>query len=189
MLSLQPGRSNKRQRQKRDIDFWDEPLPEPKVKNKPKPEAPVEAEQKEVDGVLASDWVGVAGVDFFEDSRARSAHVTMPSAIGTQSFIFPVCHDQGLYGKILEVQSARRSTEPILANASIRDVIRNEGALQGVGGLRKRREKSKTGAAKNEEEEDEPEATDSEDEDTGATWPGLEELLPVHSTKDFLNFM
>ena len=191
----QPTNPENLKRRKRNIDYWDEPLPDPKIKNKAKPTPP--ATDKDIDGVPIADWVGVAGVDFFEDSRARSAHVAQPHAIGTQNFIFPVCHDSALYGKILDVQGARRSMEPVLANATIQNVIRNEGALQGVGALRKRRRDKKQSASRkkggdNDEDDeddaadDEPEATDSEDEDTGAAWPGLDELLPVHTTNDFL---
>ncbi|KAG7368785.1 hypothetical protein IV203_031528 [Nitzschia inconspicua] len=185
-------------RRKRDVDYWDEPLPEPKIKNKP-PSQPRRddgmPQEKEVDGVKIGDWVGVAGVDFFPDSRSRSAHVTMPTAIGTQSFLFPVCHDAGLYGKILDIQSARRSLEPLLADTTIRDVIRNEsGTLRSQRRRETKRQKPKTsnataGAAsgdEDEEEDDEPEETDSEDDELGAVWPGLEGLLPVHTTKDFL---
>jgi hypothetical protein len=204
---------NLRGRRQRDVDYWDEPLPEPKIKNKPPP-SPSEEErrrqkeglpqEKVIDGVKISDWVGVAGIDFFADSRARRAHVAMPAAIGTQSFLFPVCHDAALYGKILDIQSARRSLEPLLANATIRDVVRNES-----GSLRKRRRETnkrkpksnsggdgggtEAGAASGEDddevEDDEREATDSEDDEMGAAWPGLEELLPVHTTKDFLRSM
>ncbi|KAL3918561.1 MAG: hypothetical protein SGILL_004177 [Bacillariaceae sp.] len=196
-------------RRKRNVDYFDEPLPEPKIKNNNRgaTAAAPTTTNKDIDGVPIGDWVGVAGVDFFEETRARSAHVAPPHAIGTQSFIFPVCHDSALYGKILDVQgAARRSLEPVLANATIRDVIRTEAALQGAGALRKRRRDKKSKLASSssrgrtkgggddddddeddvlDEDEDEPEATDSEDEDTGAVWPGLDELLPAHTTKDF----
>lgn len=193
----------------RDVDYWDEPLPEPKIKGRPTPKPPREdgmPPEKVFDGVTIGDWVGVAGVDFFPESRARSAHITMPAAIGTQSFLFPVCHDAGLYGKVLDIQSARRGLEPLLADTTIRDIIRNEsGALRSQrrreNKTRRNNNKSKASsaaasAASGDEdddlldEEEEPEATDSEDDEMGgAVWPGLEELLPVHTTKDFLKSM
>jgi hypothetical protein len=185
-------------RRRRNVDYWDEPLPEPKIKNKPpRSSSSSTRTDRDIHGVPVGDWVGAAGVDFYRDGRARSAHVAMPHAMGTQSFIFPVCHDSTLYGRILEVQGARRSMEPVLANATVRDVIRTEGALQGAGALRKRRRDKKQQSSskrKGDEDEDdeddaaddEPEATDSEDEGTGAVWPGLDELLPVHTTNDFL---
>jgi hypothetical protein len=201
---------NLKGRRTRVVDYWDEPLPDPKIKNKPPPKQqektalqqtlPEDEEEemvpleKEVDGVKIGDWVGVAGVDFFPDSRARSVHVAMPAAIGTQCFLFPVCHDAGLYGKVLDIQSAKRSMAPLFANATIRDVLRNES-----GALRKRRREAKRkpkghGNGDNEDddlEDDEAEATDSEEEeDAGAAvWPGLEKLLPVHTTKDFIDTM
>lgn len=196
-------------RRQRDVDYWDEPLPEPKIKGRPAPEPPREdglPHEKVFDGVKIGDWVGVAGVDFFSESRARSAHITMPAAIGTQSFLFPVCHDPGLYGKVLDIQSARRGLEPLLANTTIRDIIRNEsGALRSQrrrenktrrNNNNKKKSKASSAAASAAsgdedddllEEEDEPEATDSEDDELGgAVWPGLEELLPVHTTNDFV---
>jgi hypothetical protein len=192
-------------RRSRTVDYWDEPLPDPKIRNKPsrvqqekttlqhtlvgEKEDEVKPLEKEVDGVKIGDWVGVAGVDFFPDSRARSAHVTIPAAIGTQCFLFPVCHDAGLYGKVLDIQGAKRSMAPVLANATIREVIRNESAA-----LRKRRREAKPkprGGGNGDDyddddlEDDDPEDVDSEQDDGAAVWPGLEELLPVHTTKDF----
>lgn len=162
-------------------EFWDEPLPEPKIKNKPV--KATEATGSKFEGVPVDEWVGVAGVDFFEKNRARHAHVTVPSAIGTQSFIFPVCHDVGLYGKLLEVQAARRNLGPLLADPVLQDVVRNESHQQGPGALRKR-EKKTTGDTTNQ-----PEDTDSEGEEGGATWPGLDALLPFHTTADLAQLM
>jgi hypothetical protein len=158
-------------------EFWDEPLAEPKIKGK----APFKESKPKptFQGVPVDDWVGVAGVDFWESSRARKAHVGR--AITTQSFIFPICHDVGLYGRVLEVQTARRSIAPTLVDPVVMEVVRTEGASQGPGALRKR---DKPLTSQNEEETEEPEDTDSEGED-GATWPGLEYLLPVHVLKDF----
>lgn len=179
------GNQRKRSRRRRIRDeFWDEPLPEPKIKNKPTKATEIQGPTYE--GVPVDEWVGVSGVDFFESSRARNAHVSLPSAIGTQSFIFPVCHDVGLYGKVLEVQAARRNIAPLLADPVIQDVLRNEKSLQGPGALRKRDKKRTTAA-----EEDEPEESesDNEPEGFGPTWPGLESLLPLHTTADFAHFL
>mmetsp|Transcript_12315 Transcript_12315/g.24669 ORF Transcript_12315/g.24669 Transcript_12315/m.24669 type:complete len:223 (+) Transcript_12315:564-1232(+) len=191
--------AKKKKRKRRDIDYWDDPLPEPKIKNKPAMEpAALAAEKGEIvyKGVPIGDWVGVAGVDFFEDSRIRSAHVTLPAAVGAQNFIFPVCHDKHLYGKILEIQATRRSMEPILTDSVVMDVIRAETDLQGsLGSFRKRREREEkrkknagdNGAAQ-ESEDDEPEASDFEDEYSSSrrpVWPGLDELLPMHTALDF----
>lgn len=172
--------SRYRKRRRTTDEFWDEPLPEPKIKNKPTKVK--ETRGPKFEGVPVDEWVGVSGVDFFENNRTRNAHVAMPSAIGTQSFIFPVCHDVGLYGKVLEVQAARRTIAPLLADPVIENVVRNEGALQGPGALRKR--EKKRGSRNGEDEE--PEETDSEEEGGGgAAWPGLESVLPFHTTGDF----
>lgn len=192
-----PNFGEKKKRKRRDIDYWDEPLPEPRQKNKPVTETTSsEAGSIIFKGVPITDWVGVAGVDFFEDSRNRNAHVTLPAALGAQNFIFPVCHDKHLYGKILEIQAMRRSMEPILTDSVVMDVIRTETNFQGpLGALRKRREREqkqkKNGgdASVNQESEDEElEASDSEDGYSSSrrpVWPGLDELLPMHTTMDF----
>jgi hypothetical protein len=179
------GSNKQRKRRRRMTDeFWDEPLPEPKIKNKPTKATEIQGPTFE--GVPVDEWVGVSGVDFFESSRARNAHVSLPTAIGTQSFIFPVCHDVGLYGKVLEVQAARRNIAPLLADPVIQDVLRNEKSLQGPGALRKRDKKR---AAAVEEEEPEESESDNEPEGFGPTWPGLESLLPLHTTADFAHFL
>ena len=174
---------------RRGIDeFWDEPLKEPKIKNKTKTKTKTvgeeEEEQKEEGGVPIDEWVGVSGVDFFEKSRIRKAYVSAPSSLTASSFIFPICHDPGLYGRVLEVQRmTRRSIAPILVDPVVKFVVQEEGASHGPGALRKR----DTNVAK-EGEDDEPEDSDSEEEDGahGAAWPGLEEMLPVHVTADFI---
>ena len=86
--------------------------------------------------------------------------------------------------------------EPILTDSVVMDVIRAETNLQGpLGALRKRREREQkrkrsrddTGGTHESEDED-PEATDSEDEYSSSrrpVWPGLDELLPMHTTLDF----
>lgn len=176
-----------RKRRRTTDEFWDEPLPEPKIKNKPTKVK--ETTGPKFQGVPVDEWVGVSGVDFFETNRARNAHVTAPAAIGAHSFIFPVCHDVGLYGRVLEVQAARRTIAPLLVDPVIQDVVRNEANLHGIGTLRKRDKKRKSGAG-GEADDEEPEETDSEDEDGGgATWPGLESLLPIHTTEDFRRFL
>jgi len=192
-----PNFGEKKKRKRRDTDYWDEPLPEPKIKNKPASESiATEPEGIIYEGVPIGDWVGVTGVDFFEDSRIRNAHVALPAAVGAQNFIFPVCHDKHLYGKILEIQATRRLMEPILTDSVVMDVIRAETNLQGpLGALRKRREREKKqkknggdASGAQESEDEEPDATDSEDEYSSSrrpVWPGLDELLPMHTTLDF----
>jgi hypothetical protein len=192
-----PNFGEKKKRKRRSVDYWDEPLPEPKIKNKASSEqTPSEPDGIVFKGVPIGDWVGVAGVDFFEDSRIRNAHVSLPAAVGAQNFIFPVCHDKHLYGKILEMQATRRSMEPVLTDSVVMDVIRAETNLQGpLGASRKHRkrelkQKKSVGDASGaqESDDDEADASDSEDEYSSSrrpVWPGLEELLPMHTSLDF----
>ena len=191
-----PNFGEKKKRKRRDVDYWDEPLPEPKIKNKPRKEPTSWEAGILYKGVPIDDWVGVAGVDFYEDSRTRNAHITLPAAIGAQNFIFPVCHDRNLYGKILEMQAARRSIEPILTDSVVMNLIRAETNLQGpIGALRKRRAREQTqkksggdNGGSQDTDDEEPEATDSEDENFGSrrpVWPGLDAILPIHTTLDF----
>ena len=167
-------------------DFFDEPLKEPKIRNNKtspsKPTTEEESNNKQTDEKerleqqKVDEWVGVSGVDFWEMSRARKTYVSTPTSIGASSFIFPICHDAGLYGRVLEVQRmTRRSIAPILADPLINFVVREEG------GLRKR-DTNASGAG----EDADPEDSNSEEEEgNGAAWPGLDSILPVHMTTDF----
>jgi hypothetical protein len=189
LLSQQQQQQSKQQPQRKrhrsNVEYWDEPLDEPKIRGRPTPNTAV-PEHRLFHGVSIDDWTGVAGVDFFEQTRVRTAHVALPVAIGTQNFIFPVCHDQALYGKILDIQTSRRSIEPVLADPAIQDIMRREGALLGAGALRKRRRAKKMTGGGGGGGEDE---IDSESEELGASWPGLEDVLPLHTTQDFLGFL
>ena len=177
------GRAKKRQKIHRpDCEFWDEPLPEPKIKgvspSKPKKIVP------KFEGVPVDEWCGVAGVDFWETSRSRKAHVAAPAAISTQCFIWPICHDVGLYGKVMDVQSARRSIAPLMVDNVLMDMVEAEGAS-----LRpftsKKRKKDKPNSSNADDDNVEPDEGDAERKDK-ATWPGLEYLLPVHVTKNLM---
>lgn len=151
-------------------DYWDEPLPEPKIRQASK-------ESNETKVVDADEWCGVAGVDFFQDSR-RSAFVSAPlTAIGVQSFVFPVCHDSGLYGRVMEVQAARRNIAPVLMDSTWLDMVNAEGGR--LGSSKNKRPETPANDTEN------PEDTEQEDEENVEeevlpTWPGLESILPVH---------
>eukprot|EP00934_Nitzschia_sp_Nitz4_P002038 Nitzschia sp. Nitz4//scaffold56_size114212//60999//61829//NITZ4_003951-RA/size114212-processed-gene-0.66-mRNA-1//-1//CDS//3329554709//2038//frame0 len=166
-----PEKPNRKRRRTTD-EFWDEPLPQPKIKNKPT--KGTETTGPKYDGVPVDEWVGVSGVDFYQADRARRAHVAVPHAISTQSFIFPVCHDTGLYGKVLEIQAARRTIAPLLVDPVIQNIVKTEGGLQGPGSFRKRKKG----------EEPEEEESDAGGEESNAVWPGLDYLLPVHMGMD-----
>lgn len=223
-----------------DVEWWDEPLPEPKIikraqttvtgngteanqssslffavvyMNNPQAQGDDEKEYALLEDsscrlssrtmVHVDHWVGAAGVDLFEASRSRVALVRMPEAIGVQCFIFPICYDGFLYGKVVQVQASRRAIVPVLVNKTLLDLVQKEGALatRHVPRRKKRKKqglsskKSKvedkdalSGDADLMEDEPEQEEEDEEDEprDDGPTWPGLEFLLPVHALTDTL---
>ena len=49
------------------------------------------------------------------------------SAIATKSFIFPICHDAELYGKVLDLQAARRDFAHDMLDKVLIDAINEEG--------------------------------------------------------------
>ena len=191
-----------------DVDYWDESLPEPKIVKRSSsadPSHPIgvagvtafhsphqqqqqmagkntaTADKEEKKPVHIDEWVGVAGVDFWEQSRSRAAHVRMPQAIGVQCFIFPICHDGFLYGKVMQVQASRRAIAPILTDQTLMDYVRTEGRLKHAPRRKKKESKKPSGDADVEEEPEQQEEEPEQDE--GAMWPGLEFLLPVHQLK------
>ena len=85
-----------------------------------------EEEEEEEEEEEVEEWVGVAGVDFFSNSRARKAFDSTPGNIHTQCFIFPICHDAALYGRVMEIQAARRNIAPILLDPVILNCIEEE---------------------------------------------------------------
>ena len=173
-------------------DFWDEPLPEPKVKRKTSTDEDVQQinnqyhqhqDQNILDDaplpqVPYDEWVVLAGVDVFA-RRRRSPYASVPHAIGTQCFIFPICHDPALYGRVMEIQAARRNLAPMLIDPVLTDMVRDEGvalvrAELGGGGADGNGSPDSAG-------------------DTGgaparpadkAIWPGLEDILPTHRGQD-----
>ena len=178
--------SRKRQRRRSTDEFWDEPLPEPNIKGKPRPDqksgttaSTADSASLMVHGVHIDHWVGVAGADFREQARSRRVHIGGPKAIGTQCFTFPICHDTGLYGKVMDVLKARQSIEPVLIHPVVMDLIHTDGAPARGGSVARKRVKAP---------EDDPEEEDSaaSEADEGAAWPGLEYLLPVYATDDFI---
>jgi hypothetical protein len=135
-------------------------------------------------------WVGVVGVDVWHNARARSVYVR---GLTAQQFIFPLCHDAYVYGRIREVQATKLSVlEPVLHDTTIWDTVRAEGQLQHEEVVRKRRQmrrkkkqnkksakQRKTSDDEEEEDGEESNQSDSEEEDV-AIWPGLDKLLPAN---------
>lgn len=145
-------------------EFWDEPLAEPKIRSRTSVKPPPTPDQ----------WVGAAGVDLFE-GRARSAYVRGPEALSTHSFVFSICHDVYAYGRVMEIQTAKQSVEPLLIDSVLMEMVR-ENALK----PKKKAAADKEGTTSDPEEEDDEENAESEeDEKDGPTWPGLDAILPV----------
>lgn len=185
--SRKPALPSNTKRKRASEEFWDDPLPEPKIRGQGSavPKDETETEDK---------WVGVAGVDLWEKSRARAAYV---SGISSQQFMFPVCHDTYVYGRIREVQAAKLTvTEPLLHDVTVIDMLRTEGHLQHQEDLQKRlrlRKSNNTkikhdkvdnnkdsGSISDPEEEDVADESEADEEEEGPTWPGLQDLLPAH---------
>eukprot|EP00978_Attheya_sp_CCMP212_P033937 scaffold139743_cov55-Attheya_sp.AAC.1 len=171
-------------------DCWDEPLPEPKLKSEIKEEAAVAAAAvagTEGSSVGVDEWVGVAGVDLYERSRSRKAYASLPSTIGTQCFIFPICHDAALYGRVMEVQAARRHIAPVLLDPVWMDVIRGsssmlEGTKDDLGrqGLDASAAAAIAGIMG-------PEGGMGGIPGDLPVWPGLEHILPTHRSSSNSN--
>lgn len=176
--------------------FWDDPLPKPKIRSRETPKPTTE----DVKDNEAQEWVGLAGVDLWEQSRARAAYVR---GITSHQFIFPLCHDSYLYGRIRGVQ-AKKMAEfgPLLQDTVVQDTVQTEGQLlyrqtQQQRRLRrtnanpnkksKKEEKAKKDESEiNSDPEDDDEDSDtgdkSDDEGDGPRFPGMEAFLPVYRT-------
>lgn len=73
--------------------------------------------------VKEENWIGALGIDVHASTRRPKPS----SSIGTQCFIFPICHDAALYGRVLEVQAARRKIAPVIVDQIWWDMIKEEG--------------------------------------------------------------
>lgn len=190
-----------------NVDYWDESLPEPKIRNKNSVDNTGQHHSSRsrlsvaaTDDVHVDEWVGAAGVDLFEH-RCRAAYVRGTAAITTQSFIFPICHDVYTYGRIRELQTAKRTafnSGNILQDTSLLDVIRTEGRNFLKRNKKKKQSKGKASKSKSNNEkitnggtsdpDDDDENNDDSDSDMSndregpeePVWPGLGGLLPTY---------
>lgn len=119
-----------------------------------------------------SDWVGATGVDLRE-SRIRSAYVRGTAALSTSAFLFPICHDGYVYGKVTSLLQAQRLMTPVLLDPVLTDVVQTEASEPTA-------KKQKEGEDDDGEEKSDQE--EEEDEETGPAWPGLDNFLPIHRT-------
>lgn len=193
---------NKRRKQqayRSSDDFWDEPLKEPKIRNKTASSSTGLASDKTGfpssstinTPVHIDEWVGVAGVDLLETRRTREAYVHGPQsgALQTQSFIFPICHDVYAYGRVLEVQAARRSIQPLLLDPVVMEVVRTDGPKLTMKRKKKSKKPKNSGRNEddgddedNEEEDEDGEAEEDTEQEGGPMWPGLDGILPSYNS-------
>ena len=161
-------------------DYWDQPLPEPKIKGVDK--------KKKSNSIHVDEWVGLAGVDLRED-RIRSSYVRGIEALSTSSFVFPVCHDVYAYGRVRAAQSAKRSTQPLLVQQPLMEMIQDDHNEN-------RTEKKSENDVVSDPEDDENDEKgsddggkndDEEEEDTGPAWPGIDSILPLPRIEDVLD--
>ena len=112
-------------KRKTHSEFWDDPLPAPKIRRRDEGAAPL-APAPTVD---AHEWVGVAGVDLWQHRRARAVYVSH-GALTRHQFLFPLCHDSYVYGRIRAVQ-AKKMAEfvPLLQDTVLHETVEAEGEL------------------------------------------------------------
>lgn len=178
-------------RKRKSDEFWDDPLPQPKIRNA---SSALQNQEKkgvgknDTDEVDMDEWVGLAGVDMFEKSRARNVYVR---GISSHQFLFPLCQDTYIYGKIRELQAAKVNFTGVLQESAVLEMIRTEGNLQHEEENKKRRKvtkkSNKKGKGGEDEEDEDDEEEQAEDEELGGpSWPGdyLEYLLPLHKNLD-----
>jgi hypothetical protein len=156
----------KRKRKTPGEEYWDDPVPDPVIK--PQSSSSSSSSRRHHHSSSSSSsttktpakkpWVGLAGVDLQEATRTRKKHIQQ--AIGTQSFIFPICHDAELYQRVMQLQAARREIQQVLEDSVVMDLIHTE---------------------HNKDLEEEEEAAAAETAMMESEWPGLRAFLPIHA--------
>ena len=147
----------------------------------------VTMEEIETESVHIDEWVGLAGVDFLEN-RARTAYVQGPAVLSTQSFLFPICHDVYTYGRVRQLQAARRSILPLLMNPVFNELVQQEGKQEHAHVKSAAKKKGGTSGGTigdaSDPEEDEQEEEAAADEEDLPFWPGLDDVVPAHRSND-----
>lgn len=191
-------------RKKSHSEFWDDPLPTPKIRRRegePPPAPAVDIHQD------AHEWVGVAGVDLWEHRRARAVY-TSHGALTRHQFMFPLCQDSYVYGRIRAVQ-AKKMAEfvPLLQDTVLHETVEAEGGLlqqqQREQHRRWRKQQAaadphnptkrnkqadgksrrdEAGNSSDEEESDSDAESKSEEEGDGPSFPGMDTFLPAYRT-------
>jgi hypothetical protein len=151
-----------------------------------------------------SDWMGVLGVDIWQNHR-RPRSVT---GLSSQHVLFSLCQDTYVYGRIREAQADKETIlSPILIDPVVRDTLAQQAKLlqqeerkkQAAAVAPKKKaaaaaaasNKSNKATADGSDEEEEEEvaaaaaaASSSEEEDKKPAWPSLDSLLPVREALD-----
>jgi len=132
-------------------DNWQEPIRfRPKIKG--------------TDNVFheeTQEWKGAIGMP--KESRVKITYASEPSTIHTKCFIFPICHDAALYGRVKEVQAARRQIASAIVEPVWAEMLRGEPT----------EDKEKEG----------DEAPDNEGVGLGIDISSIAPILPIHSTR------
>lgn len=174
---------------------FDSPLPEPKVRRKETKPLPKtgswfdEQEHGKLPPPSMADWVGTRGVDLWEDIRIPPA----ATRLSAHHFLFCLCHDTYLYGRIRQAITAKKTEfVPLLTDPVIQDMVQEEAALLKEQEREKHKSKQRKESAKKQsgdtsdgdDEEDEKEDEVRIEDDETPSWPNLSGLLPVFRDSD-----
>ena len=196
----------------RDED-WELSLPVPKIRRNGDQESEKSESQGSptVNKISLQEWKGVQGVDIYSD-RIRRPYASHPSTIGVQSFIFPICHDAQLYNRLQEVRKTMKELSPLLVNNQFADAVsKEEETFDFLGesvfhwiGAGELWEKNKdtdsrilTGTLTDGSQDSEgikakrrefaKRLSNRSRVALAAKWPGVGNVLPTHSSLDFVN--
>ena len=191
--------SHKKRKRKVEED-WEQPLPIPKIRRGANgnngavsfPITPYQPLNQPLKGndlndsnseltfkaeVLPEEWQGVRGIDLYA-RRIRNKYTSLPTTIGTQSFIFPICHDAILYGRVMEVQAARRNLASVLVDPVMAKCIEDEG-MDVLGETMYGWIDDEETSYGDKEASKEKKTELAKRVNCKAQWPGLEDLLPT----------
>ena len=109
-------------KKKRQRDDWESDLPIPRIKNKKANNYSPHCISGEMQGA-AKEYA--KGVDLYAN-RIRSTYSSIPSAMGVQNFLFPICHDAEIYGKVKDNQEFKVEVDRVLLDSAVTDFIAEE---------------------------------------------------------------
>ena len=109
--------------QKKKEDDWSHSLPVPKIKDASTSTSIFDAAFNETEQEQEGEYI--KGVDLYAN-RIRSTHSSIPSTLGAQSFIFPICHDAEIYNKVKGNERFKADVDSVLIDSTMMDFIREE---------------------------------------------------------------